>query len=119
MTVEAHKVNLSRRLGEREVVRTKSYLSVLAVKTLHKKLKSTLEVSHSDALAEKVPAVSEWSESTMKKLKQVLVRFLVECEYLESSKSQTLLPVYLYPELDELIRSKGDTDALAAFNCFN
>lgn len=53
------------------------------------------------------------------KLKQVLVRFLVECEYLESSKSQTLLPVYLYPELDELIRSKGDTDALAAFNCFN
>ena len=71
------------------------------------------------SLAEKVPAVSEWSESTMKKLKQVLVRFLVECEYLESSKSQTLLPVYLYPELDELIRSKGDTDALAAFNCFN
>ena len=55
----------------------------------------------------------------MKKLKQVLVRFHVECEYLESSKSQTLLPVYLYPELDELIRSKGDTDALAAFNCFN
>ena len=70
-------------------------------------------------LAEKVPAVSDWSESTMKKLKQVLVRFLVECEYLESPRSQNLLPVYLYPELDELIRSKGDTDALAAFNCFN
>jgi len=70
-------------------------------------------------LAEKVPAVSDWSESTMKKLKQVLVRFLVECEYLENPRSQNLLPVYLYPELDELIRSKGDTDALAAFNCFN
>lgn len=69
-------------------------------------------------LAEKVPAVNEWSESTVKKLKQVLVRFLVECEYLESPRSGQLLPVYLYPELDEVIRQKGDTDALAAFNCF-
>lgn len=70
-------------------------------------------------LAEKIPAVNEWSESTVKKLKQVLVRFLVECEYLESPRSGQLLPVYLYPELDEVIRQKGDTDALAAFNCFN
>ena len=69
-------------------------------------------------LAEKVPAVNEWSESTIKKLKQVLVRFLVECEYLESPRSGQLLPVYLYPELDEVIRQKGDTDALSAFNCF-
>ena len=69
-------------------------------------------------LAEKVPAVNDWSESTMKKLKQVLVRFLVECGYLENSRSVQLLPVYLYPELDEVIRQKGDTDALPAFNCF-
>ena len=54
----------------------------------------------------------------MKKLKQVLVKFLVECEYLESPRSEQLLPVYLYPELDEVIRQKGDTDALAAFNSF-
>ena len=70
-------------------------------------------------LAERVPAVNEWSDSTIKKLKQVLVRFLVECEYLESPRSGQLLPVYLYPELDEVIRQKGDIDALAAFNCFN
>ena len=63
--------------------------------------------------------MNEWSESTIKKLKQVLVRFLVECEYLESPRSGQLLPVYLYPELDEVIRQKGDKDALAAFNCFN
>ena len=68
--------------------------------------------------SEKVPAVNTWSESTRKKLKQVLVRFLVECDYLESARSTLLLPVYLYPELDEAIRRKGDTDALAAFNCF-
>ena len=50
MTVEAHKVNLSRRLCVWKMVRTKSYLRILAVKTLHKKLQRTLKVSHSDAL---------------------------------------------------------------------
>ena len=70
-------------------------------------------------LAEKVPAVDSWSESTIKKLKQVLVRFLVECEYLENSRSDTLMPVYLYPELEAVIRGNGDTSALAAFNCFS
>ena len=68
-------------------------------------------------LSEKIPAVSEWSEATIKKLKQVLVRFMIECEYLESPKSQTLLPVYLFEELENTIRCKGDNDALAAFNC--
>jgi len=70
-------------------------------------------------LAEKVPAVDGWSESTIKKLKQVLVKYLVECEYLDSTKSEVLRPVYLYPELESVIRAKGDTDALAAFNCLN
>ena len=70
-------------------------------------------------LAEKVPAVDSWSESTIKKLKQVLVRFLVECEYLENPRSDKLLPVYLYPELEAVIREKNDTAALAAFNCFS
>ncbi len=69
-------------------------------------------------LSEKVPTVNTWSESTLKNLKRVLVRFLLECGYLESTKSQNLLPVYLYPELEEAIRQKGDLDALAAFNCF-
>ncbi|MBP3762212.1 MAG: DUF1819 family protein [Ruminococcus sp.] len=69
-------------------------------------------------LAEKVPAVNEWSESTIKKLKQVLVKFLVECEYLENTKSEQLQPVYLYPELEDSIRAKNDIDALRAFNCF-
>jgi len=70
-------------------------------------------------LEEKEHAVGEWSEATVKKLKQVLVRFLVECEYLESPRAQLLQPVYLFPELEDAIRAKGDTEALAAFNCFN
>ena len=70
-------------------------------------------------LSEKVPAVHTWSASTLKKLKQVLVRFLIECDYLENTRSQNLLPVYLYPELEEVIRQKNDLDALPAFNCFH
>lgn len=70
-------------------------------------------------LAEKVPAVNDWSESTIKKLRQVLIRFLVECGYLESPKSDRLLPVCIYPELEDAIRAKSDTASLAAFNCFN
>ena len=70
-------------------------------------------------LAEKVPAVNDWSESTIKKLRQVLVHFLVECEYLESTRSDNLLPVYLYPELESVIREKSDAASLAAFNCFS
>lgn len=69
-------------------------------------------------LAEKVPAVSGWSEATIKKLKQVLVRFLVECEYLESARAHILQTVYLYPELEDVLRARGNMDVLAAFNCF-
>ena len=69
-------------------------------------------------LAEKVPVADDWSESTIKKLKQVLVRFLVECEYLENTRSDKLMPVYLYPELEAVIREKNDTASLAAFNYF-
>lgn len=69
-------------------------------------------------LQDKVPAVSGWSESTLNKIRQVLTRFLVECEYLESPKSETLNPVYLFPELEEGIRDKGDLQSLPAFNCF-
>lgn len=69
-------------------------------------------------LEEKVPQIASWSESTVKKIKQVLLRFLVECDYLESPGSQKLMPVYLHSELDSVIRAKGDLAALAAFNCF-
>ena len=69
-------------------------------------------------LEEKIPQISSWSESTVKKIKQVLLRFLVECDYLENPSSQKLLPVYLHAELDSVIRAKGDLAALAAFNCF-
>ena len=68
------------------------------------------------ALREQNEDVATWSETTIQKIKQVLVKSLVECEYLDSPKSETLNPVYLYPELEEVIEGK-DQAALCAFNC--
>ena len=62
--------------------------------------------------------VARWSESTVSKLKSVIVRALVETEYLDSFKDEKLNPVYLYEELERGIRSNGDLEALPAFNCF-
>lgn len=70
-------------------------------------------------LQEQDEAVAGWSEQTIAKIKQVLTKSLTECDFLESSKSETLNPVWIAPELEEEIRAKGDTEALAAFNCFS
>jgi hypothetical protein len=69
-------------------------------------------------LQEQNDVVATWSDSTVHKLKQILCKILVECEYLDNIKSETLNPVYLYPELENGIRGNGDTIALPAFNCF-
>ena len=63
-------------------------------------------------------SVSAWSENTVKKIKSVLVRMLVETEYLDGIRSTTLNPVLLCEELEEGIRVNHDDEALPAFNCF-
>ena len=69
-------------------------------------------------LQEQNDAVASWTETTIKKIKQVLTKTLVECEYLDSIKSEKLNPVIICPELEDEIRSKNDLAALPAFNCF-
>lgn len=59
-----------------------------------------------------------WSESTIKKIRGVLVRILVETGYLDNHRDTTLNPVYLYDELRQGIKANGDDSALCAFNCF-
>ena len=63
-------------------------------------------------------SVAGWSDSTISKIKSVLVRCLVETEYLEHFKSTTLNPVLLCEELEQGIRENNDTEVLPAFNCF-
>ena len=69
-------------------------------------------------LQEQNDDVASWSDTTIKKLKQVLTKSLVECEYLDSIKSEKLNPVIICPELEDEIRTKKDLAALPAFNCF-
>ncbi len=62
--------------------------------------------------------VAAWSESTIKRIKQVLARVLTENEYLDNVTANHLNPVLICPLLENAIRASGDTQALAAFNCF-
>lgn len=67
-------------------------------------------------LQEQNEAIAGWSESTVKKLKSVLNRILRENDYLNDIKADHLNPIWLYPELENVIRTNGDQVALAAFN---
>lgn len=63
--------------------------------------------------------VATWSDSTVTKLKQVIVKVLVENEYLDSVRATKINPVWLQPVLENAIRENGDEIALPAFNCFS
>ena len=67
-------------------------------------------------LQEQNEAIAGWGESTVKKLKSVLNRILRENDYLNDIKADHLNPIWLYPELENVIRTNGDQVALAAFN---
>lgn len=62
--------------------------------------------------------VSAWSDSTIKKIRQVLIKILVENGYLDHIKSEHLYPVLLSSVLENGIRNNNDERALSAFNCF-
>lgn len=70
-------------------------------------------------LQEQDDYVAGWSESTMKKIRQILIRVLAENEYLDDIKAEHINPVWLNPVLENAIRSNNDDRALAAFNCFS
>lgn len=69
-------------------------------------------------LQEQDDYVAGWSENTMKKIRQILIRMLVENEYLDDNKADHINPVWLNPVLENAIRSNNDEMVLEAFNCF-
>ena len=70
-------------------------------------------------LQEQNDTVATWSDSTIRKLKQILARVLVETEYLDNRRADHLNPVWLHPILENAIRRNGDAVVLPAFNCFS
>ena len=69
-------------------------------------------------LQEQDDLVASWSEGTIKKIGSVLMRVLIDNEYIESGRSNKLQPVLLSHVLENAIRNNGEEMALAAFNCF-
>ena len=69
-------------------------------------------------LQEQDDEVASWTDATVKKLKQVLNKILIENEYIDNPRATTLNPVMICSELDNAIRANGDEVALPAFNCF-
>ncbi len=45
------------------------------------------------------PAISQWSESTVRKIRQVVFRILAEAKIIASTRSPRLLPFVLLPEI--------------------
>ena len=69
-------------------------------------------------LQEQNDAVAGWSDATITKIKQVLTKCLVECDFLDNVKATHLNTISIAPELEDEIRLNNDAAALAAFNCF-
>ena len=70
-------------------------------------------------LQEQDDAVSTWSDQTIQKLAQVIVRILVDNEYLDNTRSNHLNPVLICSLLENALRAGEDAYMLPAFNCFN
>lgn len=69
-------------------------------------------------LQEQDDHVASWKESTVNKIKQVLVKILVENGYLDNNKADRLNTVLISPVLENAIKNHNHHAALAAFNCF-
>ena len=68
-------------------------------------------------LQEQNDSIAGWSDQTIQKIKSVLVRVLVENDYLDSNRAERLNPILITPLLEHKIRKTGDIAALPAFNC--
>lgn len=70
-------------------------------------------------LQEQDDYVAGWSDSTINKIRQVIIKVLVDNEYLDNIKADHINPVWLNPILENAIRNNNDDRALSAFNCFS
>ena len=55
------------------------------------------------AYEQRDPSVAEWSETSTKKVRQIVIRILSECGYLLDTKSRRLQKLVVYPELRQML----------------
>lgn len=61
--------------------------------------------------------IADLTDSTTEKIKWVLRSSLIECGMLANARSEELIPIIMDFDVQNAITAKGDTQALAAFNC--
>lgn len=64
-------------------------------------------------MQEQSDVVASWSDSTIQKLKQVLLKMLVDTEYLDNTKSERLNTVLIDFDLKNILIDKRDIAALS------
>jgi hypothetical protein len=54
------------------------------------------------------PQVGCWSETTQKKLRQVILRILAEAKIIDTTRSLKILPFFLQPEVERLLMKNNE-----------
>ena len=57
-------------------------------------------------------SVGDWSESTRKKLGQVIFRILAEAKYIDNTRSRKILPIQIFPEVRQYLKKTQQTHIL-------
>jgi len=77
-----------------------------------KKLSLTDFNNYFDTCSQIDPSILKWSDSTKKKVREVIIRILSESGYLSSTRSLNLLPVNIHPDVAGYLRSHKEEYAL-------
>lgn len=81
-------------------------------KMFERKLYKTDWNNYIEMCAQVDPGIGEWSETTQKKARQVVLRILAEAGYIDSTKTLNLQPVIISPEVVSYLRSHDENYVL-------
>lgn len=116
-------LELAKQINLYAIMRTNRLVKDFMIEVLGTKFKTQdFSISRRDVnaffthLKEQDEHVNHWSENTIKKLKQVLIKFLIEVEFILSIDEEVLHVIYSYPELTEAIKVNQDQDMLIVFS---
>lgn len=65
------------------------------------------------------PSISEWSESTRRKLGQVIFRILAESRYIDSTRSMKIIPLQITPEVRHCLLENNENEIFECMNIAN
>jgi len=84
----------------------------LRIRTFHKQVTYREWDIFFEECKHRDPSVAEWTESTTKKLRQVVFRILAEARIIDSTRSLNLIPFSLLPEVQNLLEKHEQQYAL-------